>query len=117
MAFKHIQPENIGEATIFRLLDAKLADTLIVNELEDEILEAIDEQQPKRLVIDFTNVKLCSTAVVNGLLRARKRLATTDGRLKLCGMIEPIRDGYRILNLDGTVFEIHEDIAAALRAF
>ena len=41
----------------------------------------------------------------------------SGGELKLCGMSEPVRDAFGMLNLDGTVFEIHDRETDALAAF
>jgi anti-anti-sigma regulatory factor len=59
----------------------------------------------------------CSTSVINGLLRAKKKLLAGGGRIKLCQLHPLIREAYRLLNLDGTVFHIHDSEAEALTAF
>ena len=115
--YKHFETQQLDEITEVRLVDPKLFETLIVNELQDELLRYLDEQRPRKLLINFGSVTHCSTAVINGLLRAKKRLTTEGGQLKLCGMTNSIREAYKMLNLDGTVFEIHDQTADAVKAF
>lgn len=102
--------------TVLHLVDPQLFDTLMVNELEDELLEFIDANQPKKVLVDFEGVTHCSTAVINGLIRAKKRLMGYQAQLGLCGMAEQIRKAYKLLNLDGTVFHIYEDRKHGLAA-
>jgi anti-anti-sigma regulatory factor len=115
--YKHFKTQQLDEVTEIRLVDPKLFETLIVNELQDELLSFIIEHHPRKLLIDFKSVTHCSTAVINGLLRAKKRLAEEGGQLKLCGMAKTVREAYKMLNLDGTVFDIYDDTASAIKAF
>jgi anti-anti-sigma regulatory factor len=96
------------DVTIVQLVDPKIFDTLVVSDLEDELLNLVELQAPAKVVVDFQRVTHCSTSVINGLLRAKKRLLSRNGRFGLCGMTDSIRDAYRMLNLDGTVFRIFE---------
>ena len=58
----------------------------------------IETELPKELVVSFKGVLCCSTAVINGLLRAKKQLLVSDGSLRLCGMSDVIREAYRMLH-------------------
>lgn len=114
---KHFQVEQVGDVTVLRLVDPKLFETLLVNEVQDELLGFLDEQRPDKLLVDFVHVTSCSTTIINGLLRAKMRLVARHGCLKLCGMQRGVREAFSTLNLDGTVFEIHATAADAVRAF
>ena len=59
----------------------------------------------------------CSTAVINAMLLVKKKLLSADGEVKLCNVSDGIRHVYQMLNLDGTVFEIHDSLPQALQAF
>jgi len=115
--YKRFDIQTEGDVLILNMADPRLFETLLVNELEDELLSIIDQQQPAKVVVNFERVTHCSTSVINGLLRGKKRLKRTGGSLKLCGMRDTVREAYRILNLDGTVFEIYDDVSAALKSF
>ena len=115
--YKRFDVQSEGDVLILHMADPRLFETLLVNELEDELLNIIDQRQPTKVIVNFARVTHCSTSVINGLLRGKKRLTRIDGALKLCGMRDTVREAYRILNLDGTVFEIYDDVAAALRTF
>jgi len=115
--YRHLAVEPRGNVAVVQLLDSKLADALVVSELQEEMLELIETENPTNVLVSFTGVNQCSTAVINGLLRAKKRIMADGGQLKLCGMNDMIREAYRMLNLDGTVFKIYENADDALDAF
>ena len=115
--FKRITFEDRTVAIVATILDPRLFDTVLVSELDDELIGYIEDKKPRHLVIDFQRVTQCSTAVINSALRAKKRMVATNGVVKLCGMNKSIRDAYKMLNLDGTVFDIYADADAALAAF
>ena len=115
--YKHFEVQETDGVHFVHLVDPKLFDALIVTELQEELLQLIDDAQPHKLLVNFGRVAHCSTAVINGLLRAKKRLVSKGGVLKLCGMRENVREAYRLLNLDGTVFEIYDSCAIAKDAF
>ena len=114
--YEHLVVRHMQNALIIQLIDPKLFDTNTVTELQDEMLRAIDEEKPQNAIVDFSYVVHCSTAVINGLLRAKRRILANDGKLVLCGMTEGIRDAYKMLNLDGTVFSIYDTLQDALDA-
>ncbi len=104
--YKHFDVEQRDHLTLLTLSDPRLSETLLISELHDELLEFVETRQPKDMVIDFGQVTFCSTAVINGILRTKKRLVARDGRLWLAAMRPPVREAFRLLNLDGTVFDI-----------
>lgn len=114
---KHFEVQRAGDVCVVHLIDPKLFDTLIVTELQDDLMELIDTEQPGKLVVNFASVTHCSTAVINSLLRAKKKLLSMDGTLKLSGMSSSIREAYKMLNLDGTVFQIYDKPSDAIEAF
>ena len=54
-----------GDVTVVRLVDPKIFDTLVVSDLEDELLDLVEIRKPKKILVDFGNVTHCSTSVIN----------------------------------------------------
>ena len=107
-----------GEITVITLTDQQLIDIAIVAGFQDALLEFVSARSPRRLVVDFRHVKQCSTAVINGLLRVKKRLLASQGQLRLCQMNSHTLDAFKMLNLVGSVFQVDatlEDSLAALQ--
>lgn len=115
--YQHLMVRLEGDVLVIELIDPKLFDTTTVTQLQDELLRLVDAERPSKAIVDFVRVVHCSTAVINGLLRAKRRLTANNGALKLCGMTEGIRDAYKMLNLDGTVFQIYDALKDAIAAF
>ncbi len=115
--YHHFQVKQQDDVTVLELVDPQLVEYLLVEELREELGNFFEEQQPLKILVDFSNVRWSSTAGVNGLLRIRERLKTVGGQLKLCGMSADVRDKFRMLNLDGRVFDIYADRSEALAAF
>ena len=115
--YPHFALLRDDDVLTIQLIDPKLFDTATIAQLQEDLLDLVEREQPQRAVVDFSRVSHCSTAVINGLLRAKKRLQANGGQLKLSGMIDPIRDSYRMLNLDGTVFQLYNTLEDAIAAF
>jgi anti-anti-sigma regulatory factor len=115
--YERFDLQTIEDVLVLHLADPKLFETVMVSELEEDLLDVLKQQQPRKMLVNFARVTHCSTSVINGLLRAKKRLVSDGGSLLLCGMRDTIREAYRILNLDGTAFEIFDDVPAGLHAF
>jgi len=114
--YRHFTVREKDEVSVIELTGPRIFGSPLVSELEEDLLDFIESNQPRRVLIDFSRVTHCTTAVINGFLRAKKRLVEAGGKFYLSDMTDPIRDGYRMLNLDGTVFRIYEDRASALVA-
>ncbi len=115
--YQHIVIRRADDVLVVELIDPKLFDTTIVTQLQDELFKLVDTERPAKVVVDFCRVVHCSTAVINGLLRAKRSVGSNSGQLSLCGMTPEIRDAYDMLNLDGTVFQIHHTLQDAVNAF
>jgi anti-anti-sigma factor len=117
LKYGHFDVHHQKDVLVIQLVDPRLFDAMVVNELQEDLLAVIDKEKPRKVLISFEGVSHCSTAVINGLLRAKKRLMASGGQIKLCQMHPTIREAYKLLNLDGTVFHIHDTEAEALTAF
>jgi anti-anti-sigma regulatory factor len=104
------------DVTLLRLKDPLFLDRLLINALVDELLELIEERHPRKLLIDFGQVRACSSEVVGGLIRAWRRVAEDGGVVHLSGMLPDLHQLFRMLKLDGTVFVIHNTLEDGLRA-
>ncbi len=114
---QYFSVQMVADVAVLQVLAPKLSDSLTVSEFQDELMAMIETDLPKKLVVSFKGVQHCSTAIINGLLRAKKQLVVDNARLRLCGMTSMMREAYRMLNLDGTVFDIDDTLDESLAAF
>ena len=106
-----------GDVTVLRLADSAYFDVPEYEAMRDRLLDFVEREQPRRVVVDFSSVQYCSTAVVASLLMVKNRVESQGGQIKLCGMNNTVRDAFRMLKLDGTLFDIHGVETAAIEAF
>ena len=98
--------------TIVTLTDEKILDDEDIKALEDSIMPLIDG--PINLVVDFSNVRFLSSAVLGLLIRISKRINENKGRLRLCSINPRIYDIFKITRLD-EIFEIYPDAKKAMQ--
>ena len=106
--YQHFDVQSDDGVVVLRLANTGSYDTVDYGDLQAELLRFAEHTRPRLLVVDFSNVAYCSTAVINALMQLRKRLAEHEGTLRLSGLASEVRDAFRHLRLDGTVFEIYD---------
>jgi len=85
-------------------------------ESKKELIRFAQDEKPDKVVVNFQNVQRFSTEFIGTLLSLKKQMGT-GGKIKLCSLQPVQRDIFRVLNLDGTVFQILTDVDEAVRSF
>jgi len=115
--FQFIEVSQQDAVLVVHLRDVNTLDGLQLGALNDELTQVVEQEQPSHMIVGFKEVHLCTTTVVNSLLTVHRMLKDKDGQLRLCNMSENVRASFKILNLDGTVFNIFDTEADALEGF
>jgi len=115
-AFRFFTIEQIGDAVVARPVDQYLQGTALAELVKLELLQITETTGCKAAVVDFRNVKLISSSVISSLLGVKRHLNAHHIPFTLCGMSESLRYVFRSLNMDGTIFQIVENVSAALTA-
>ncbi len=110
--YKHFGIREHGDFTELQLNDTSYYSTPDYADLHAELSEFIEQQQPSNLIVTFDQIRYCSTALISGMVNAQNRLDGQGGKLKLCGMSEAVRNAFRSLGMDGTVFQIDDVLPA-----
>lgn len=71
-----------------------------VTEFGVEALEFVSKNPGLNLLLNFEKVDYLSSAVLTELLRIKKAIDDTGGRLRLCAISETIQEVFQITNLD-----------------
>lgn len=108
---KFFDVELHNGVTVMRLISEDSVDHLLINELQRAIVNFVEQERPMKLLIDFTQVRRFSSETINALIRARRRLLDYHAKMCLCAMRPEIHEVFRLMRLDGTVFEIVESEA------
>lgn len=99
------------DATVITITDEKILEDEDVKALEESIIPLVEG--PVNLIIDFSNVRFLSSAVLGLLIRVSKRTTEQKGKLKLCGIGPRIFEIFKITRLD-EIFDICEDAKKAM---
>lgn len=110
-----ISVEYTEKATIALLTDEKILKEDDIKALENSLMPLVDQNPGINLIIDFSNVRFFSSAVLGLLIRVSKKIYESGGRLKLCSIDSKIYEIFKITRLD-TIFEICDDRQKATRS-
>lgn len=113
---RYINVSRNNDVTIVDVVDPTIQDQLLINELSNELLGFIDRESPQKLLIKFDRVTYCSSEVLGGLIRARKRAVSAGGQVRICGLQPSIRRLFEVSKLE-KVFDIDESESEAISAF
>ena len=108
-----ISVEYRDNATIVGFTDEKILEERDIKALRDSIMSVVEPSKRIKLILDFSNVRFLSSAVLGLLIRLSKRIYEKDGQLKLCNINTNIFEIFKITRLT-TTFDIHKDIESAV---
>ncbi len=106
--------EQTGPAVVARAVDSYLQGTTLAELWKLELQEIGERDDVQEVIVDFREVKMISSSIVSSLLGIKRQMGIHEKSLKLCGMSDSLRHVFRTLNMDGTVFDIFEDVPHAL---
>jgi len=83
----------------------------------EEVLTYVNTHPKLNLVLSFENVDYLSSAVLTELLRIKKAVDALEGRMRLAGVGQMIREIFAITNLDQVFTMDSDSVDAAIRRF
>jgi anti-anti-sigma factor len=86
----------------------------LINTIVEELLELI--AQGGKMVISFLAVEYISGALCSKILKVKRKIAKSNGQLRLCAMIPDVRNPFEITHLDAN-FNIYETEEVAVQGF
>ena len=101
------------QATIVTFTEERILEEKDVRELEQALASLIEQAEGITLVLDFSNVRFMSSAVLGLLIKVSKRIYEHGGRLALCAIGPKIYEIFKITRLT-KIFDIYRDVDAAL---
>ena len=108
-----ISVEYSEGATIAILTDEKILEDNDIKDIQQSITALIEQNKKIALVIDFSNVKFLSSAMLGLLIRVSKKIYECQGRLKLSSIDPKIYEVFKITGLD-KIFDIYPNSAEAV---
>lgn len=113
---RRVEVSDVGDVTVVRFVDRKILDEANIQELGRELFQLVEEEDRKKLLLNFSSVEFLSSAALGKLITLDKRVKAHGGSLKLCNIRPEIYEVFAITRLD-KLFNIKEDEADALADF
>jgi anti-sigma B factor antagonist len=113
---KRLIVEAVGDVTVVGFVDKRILDEQNIQIIADQLFGIVDDQQCRKLLLNFENVEYMSSAALGKLITLHKKLTTVKGKLALCGISPQIVEVFAITKLD-KIFKIHKDYQTALMSF
>jgi len=87
-----------------------------VEEVSRQIGSYIADNYPKKIVVDFTDVKFFSSQTLGLVLDIRRKLESYNGRVVISGINPQLYRVFKITNLD-KIFSFYPDRQTAVESF
>lgn len=115
MSMSRIDSKKIGDVTVAICRDMKLNDDLVIQEWCDQLLNLIEKDGVKRLLVNFERVLFMSSSALRALIMLNRKAKELNVLLVLCSIDDNIMEAFRITRLD-TVFQIQKSEADGTKA-
>ena len=93
--------QQIGEITVVEFTTPSLMDPIELEQIAQQLYKLVDEQDHRRIILDFERVQYLSSQAIGILLGMQKRLAALKkSSLILCGVGARLMELLRITRLD-----------------
>lgn len=98
---------------IAEIAGQRISEGPVVEAIQSQLADLIERDPKRKILIDFQQVELMSSAMLGVLVRLYRDLAENGGRIVLCGLQPPVRKTFELTRLD-QLFRIEEDVATGL---
>lgn len=113
---RRLDIDMIGDVTIARFVDKKILDETNIQIIGNQLFGLVEQDNRKRIVLDFSNVEYLSSAALGKLITLDKKVKAANGKLRLCSIRPDIYEVFAITKLN-QVFDIKEDQDQAVEGF
>jgi anti-sigma B factor antagonist len=113
---RRLEVEPIGDVTVVNFVDRKILDEQNIQIIGEQLFSLVDQEQVKKMLLNFGNVEYLSSAALGKLITLHKKVQANGGKLVLCNIDPQIYEVFEITRLD-KLFKIKKDEQEALQSF
>ncbi len=106
-----LNPE--GSVLLISFKEPYVNDTANLEALEDGLRELLLDHAQRFLLLDFSEVRIVVSRMINSLVLMVKRVRAEGGQVHLCGLDSQIERVFKTMKLD-RVFDIYDTAAEGL---
>jgi anti-sigma B factor antagonist len=110
-----INVKYTDNASIVTFTDERILEENDIRALQKSIMPVIEQAEQLNLILDFSNVRFLSSAVLGLLIRISKKVYEHDSRLRLCSINPKIYEVFKITRLT-KIFDIYPDTDSAIES-
>ena len=101
---------------VARFVDRKILDETNIQIVGNQLFALVDDENRRKIVLDFSNVEYLSSAALGKLITLDKKVKANSGKLRLCNVRPEIYEVFAITRLN-KLFEMYDDLEKALEGF
>jgi anti-sigma B factor antagonist len=104
------------DVTVVSFQNVSVLDSANIEALGRSLLELVEKQATRKLVLEFTAVRFMSSQALGVLLQLRKAMDQIKGKVVIAGIRPELHKVFKITNLE-KLFIFHKDLDKALQEF
>lgn len=108
--------QEIKDVTIASIHSPRVLDADPINRIGEQLYTLIEKQDRRKLIIDFSDVQLLSSALLGVLINLRNKADAAKAEVVLCGLRPELRKVFKITKAD-KLFAFYDTEAEALHRF
>lgn len=104
------------DVSVVSFQNVSVLDSANIEALGRNLLDLIEKQDTRKLVLEFTAVRFMSSQALGVLLQLKKAMDPVQGKIVIVGIRPELHKVFKITNLH-KMFVFHEDLDRALAEF
>ena len=112
---KNVGVKKLDDGKVIVSLSGRI-DVISANEIETELIELVDSESAKYMVMNLENVEYMSSSGFRVAIAVLRNLKEKGGSLKLCCVQEEVLRVFDVIELT-PLFEIYDNEEEALASF
>ena len=104
------------DVTVVSFQNISVLDSANIEALGKSLLELIEKQDTRKLVLEFTAVRFMSSQALGVLLQLKRAMDPLKGKIVIAGIRPELHKVFKITNLH-KMFIFHDDLDKALQEF
>jgi anti-sigma B factor antagonist len=113
---RRIAVAHVGDVAVVTFADDKLLEEVTIAEVGDALDEMIDENNRRKILLNFTKIRKLSSAALGMLSAVNRTMQKKGGQLRLCGIQNEVEEVFRITRMV-RLFQIDKNELSSLEAF
>jgi len=104
------------DVTVVSFQNVSVLDSANIEALGRSLLDLVEKQDTRKLILEFTAVRFMSSQALGVLLQLKKAMEPVKGKVVIVGIRPELHKVFKITNLN-KMFTFHEDLDKALQDF